>query len=137
MQRACDSCGKQYEAKRASSKYCGDTCRKRGGRGHLAAAPDPAAEPDRPHTPLSSTLVDSTRRQLEDTGRLDTWLGQQALAMAAIVAAGRGTPAGLAAASRELRETMTAALRGADTPASAVMRHRDEVARRRARAAGA
>lgn len=135
MQRSCDACGVAYEAKTPRSRFCKTNCRVAYSRGTrppagLAVVPSVPAEPP---PPLSATLVGATRRQLEQADRLDTWLGQQALALAEILASGRGTPAGLSAASRELRETMNAALRGADAPSSAVMRHRDELAARRAR----
>lgn len=39
MQRSCDDCGETYEAKRPTSKYCRDTCRKRSSR-----KPKPATE---------------------------------------------------------------------------------------------
>lgn len=134
MERSCDACGVPYEAKTGRSRFHNTACRVAFHRGARPPVGLKVAEPAPEPPPLSSTLVDATRQQLEDAGRLDTWLGQQALALAAILASGRGTPAGLSAASRELRETMTAALRGADAPTSAVMRHRDELAARRAKA---
>lgn len=134
VQRSCDACGEPYEAKTSRSRFHNANCRLRYSRGVRPPAGLKVAEVPPDPSPLSTTLVGATHRQLEEAGRLETWLGQQALAVAEILASGRGTPAGLAAASRELRETMTAALRGADAPSSAVMRHRDELAARRARA---
>lgn len=137
MKRSCDACGQTYEAKRQSSRFCKPNCRVAYSRGTRPPAELKVVEtPAEPASPLSTTLVGATRKQLEDANRLDTWLGQQALAVAEILASGRGTPAGLAAASRELRETMAAALRGAGAPGSAVLRHRDELAARRAKASG-
>lgn len=140
MRGTCPVCGKTFEGP-PSKRFCGGTCQKRARRGAVLVtadegAPAAGAEPTPapgPPPPLSDTLVGATRRQLEDVGRLDTWLGQQALALAEVLAGGRGTPAGLAAASRELRETMTAAMRGAGTPTSVLGQHRDEVAARRQR----
>lgn len=138
MWRACDACGIQYEAKTSKSRFHEPKCRVAYHRGARPPATLKVAPPPVPaDEPLSATLVGATRRQLEEAGRLDTWLGQQALALAQILATGRGTPSGLSSASKELRETMTAALRGADSPTSAVNRHRDELATRRQRAAGA
>lgn len=34
MKRKCDVCGKEYEAKRKTSKYCSNTCRSRASRAH-------------------------------------------------------------------------------------------------------
>lgn len=136
-QRPCASCGEMFTPIRANHRFHSDVCRVNGGRGKLQPVPDEdASSPpsDKPRAPqLSQTLVNATRRQLEDVGRLDTYLGQQALALASVLAVGKGTPSGLATISRELRETMTAALRGAGGPGSAVLKHRDEVAARRAR----
>lgn len=134
MQRDCDACGTSYEAKTNRSRFCSPNHRVSYARGMRPATVLTVADTPAEPSPLSATLVGATRRQLEDADRLDTWLGQQALALAEVLASGRGTPAGLSAVSRELRETMTAALRGADAPSSAVMRHRDELAARRAKA---
>lgn len=81
--------------------------------------------------------MEATRRRLVEAGRADTYLGQQAVVLARLLAEGTGTPSALAAVSRELRETMTAALRGADAQASAVQARRDEVAAMRAKRRGA
>jgi hypothetical protein len=140
VQRACDVCGGTYEAKRPSSRYCGRTCRVRasraGGVPRVASADEQTAAPDPKPPPLSATLVTATERQLRDVGRLDTWLGQQALALAGKLSSGRDTASGLAALSREFRATMEEALRGANAPASSLAKHRDELAARR-RASGA
>jgi hypothetical protein len=137
--RPCDACGTIYEAKTKRSRFHTPNCRVAYHRGvrppaHLSAVPPTEAAPP---PPLSETVVDTVRRDLERAGRLDTWLGQSALAMAKVLATGVGTPAGLSSANRELRETMAAALRGATTPGSAVVQHRDELAEWRAKNTGA
>lgn len=138
-QRPCASCGVPFTPIRANHRFHSDVCRVNGSRGKLQPVAAPAegaakqTAPSTPAPPLSETLVSATRKQLEEVGRLDTYLGQQALALASVLAVGKGTPSGLATISRELRETMTAALRGAGGPASAVLKHRDEVAARRAK----
>lgn len=138
MHRPCDTCGTIYEAKTKRSRFHNANCRVAYSRGtRPPVALKVAAQPDEKPAPLSETLVGAVRRDLERAGRLDTYLGQQALAMAAVVATGVGTPAGLSSANRELRETMTAALRGAAAPSSAVLAHRDELAAWRAKSAGA
>lgn len=104
MQKQCSSCGRDYEAKRATSRYCGDRCRKRAQR-----------EPDKAPTVLRVVDLDgmrdrgetlrpgggeageaseagyapgllevATARQVADAGRLDTALG-----VAAVIAARR------------------------------------------------
>lgn len=143
MWRPCEACGTVFEPIRANHRFHKATCRVDYARGvrpptALAAVPPeppaPTAAAGTPPAPppLSETVVDIVRRDLERVGRLDTWLGHSALAMAKVLATGSGTPAGLSSANKELRETMAAALRGADAPDSAVMKHRDEVAARRA-----
>lgn len=133
-QRPCASCGEMFTPLRANHRFDSDTCRVNAQRGKLQpVAEDAAGAAPKATPPLSETVVDRVRRDLEAAGRLDTWLGQSALAMAAVLAKGVGTPSGLSAANRELRETMTAALRGAGAPGSTVAAHRDEVAARRAR----
>lgn len=46
VERACDGCGKRYEARRVTSKYCGGTCRTRASRaaGRPAVAPAPVVQ---------------------------------------------------------------------------------------------
>ena len=122
MERPCDDCGRMYEAKRASSRFCGDTCKKRAQR-RPAGAPAPIAEAPEP----TSGLVEVTRRTLEDAGRLDTVLGQQALALAQRLASPRETGASVATMSRELRAVMAEALRGVAVAADGV----DEMKARR------
>lgn len=136
MERACDSCGEVYEAKRKTSRWCSERCRKRGQRGAVRVLPAVPAEESKTE-PFSVTLVRSTEQQLRDAGRLESWLGQHAVALAARISAGKDTSSGLAALSREFRTTMQEALRGADASGSAVLRHRDELAARRAKAQGA
>jgi len=54
-----------------------------------------------------------TERELEQAGRLDTRLGQMAVALAEKLAAGRDTGSAMAAVSREFRSVMDEAMRGA------------------------
>jgi hypothetical protein len=139
MQRRCDSCGKPYEAKRATSRFCGPNCRVRASRGVLA----PPVVADEPLTVLpggaspSSGLREATERRLVDAGCLDTWQGQAALDLARrIEGSAADTGSAYAALQRELRAAMAEALKGSATPQSAVSRHQDELARRRRRRGG-
>lgn len=107
MQRACDSCGKPYEAKRKASRFCSDTCRKRHQR-----SPKPAI-----FGPISSGLVNSvlyttTLQKLEAVGRVDTVAGQQALTLAERMSSPAETGAAVASLSRQLSATMAEALAG-------------------------
>ena len=123
MQRNCSSCGVLYEAKRPNSKYHNDTCRKRGQR-----APKPAAAVDIARAPvLSGGLVSAISRDLEAADRLDTYLGQAALVLASRIDSPMETGASIASMTKQLRETMADALKGAATVADAL----DELRNRR------
>lgn len=99
MRRICVTCGREYVAKRSDSRTCGETCRKRRTRGAVAM----------PELIEGNSLVEATRRELEEAGKVDTMLGQQALALAARMT-GTETPGGIASISRELRTVMAAAI---------------------------
>lgn len=128
MQRSCDACGRSYEAKRATSKYCGSNCRTRVSRAGGAPQPKVVVALDRP-TGLLGDLVDVTRRRLEAVDRLDTVLGLQAVFLAdQLVNGGRAeSGSSLASLSKELRAVMDAALEGVAKAADPV----DELRRRR------
>lgn len=127
-------CGKQYTPKRASSKYCGSTCRTRATRLRAEQPPAPAAAApaaDPPAQPsLPTLLVARTMQQLEEAGRLDTVLGQQALVLASRleVITALDTGASMAAVSKELRAVMTEAMTGvavAEDPIDELRRRRE------------
>lgn len=84
MQRTCARCGKPFEARRSTAKYCGSTCR--------------SAESLRPVTPeareeVANALLESIKppsplvlrieAELRAAGRLETAKGQMALELAA------------------------------------------------------
>jgi hypothetical protein len=125
MQRNCDYCGKPYEAKRKSSKYCSDTCRVKTSQhgGNVVTLP-PAGE-ERSADPTG--LVASITAELEQGGRLNTALGQQAVFLASRLAISPFDTS-LASMSRELREVMARALEGvavADDPLDELKRRRE------------
>ncbi len=117
-QRKCDSCGKSYVAKRANSRYCGATCRKRGQRsGSVKNAGKPKAGKvpeslDQLGEMLGADFVGSIRAELEAAGRLESSLGQQALLLARKLGTPMDTGSSSASLSRELRAVMAEALRG-------------------------
>ncbi|KQH75586.1 hypothetical protein AO501_25245 [Mycobacterium gordonae] len=76
-------------------------------------------------------LVAATKRELEAAGKLDSMLGQQALALAARMS-GADTVAGYASLSRELRTVMAAAI-GTAPAAPPAAGQGDEVDELRAR----
>ncbi|MEI4273915.1 hypothetical protein TEK04_19515 [Klenkia sp. LSe6-5] len=81
-------------------------------------------------------MVTQVRQRLSAVGRLDSWEGQAALELATNIAASKvDTLSARATATEKLGAAMDRALKGVDAPASAVQKHRDQLAeRRRARA---
>ena len=126
MQRQCDSCGNPYEAKRATSRYCGSTCRVRASRGALIT---PIREKRPPTGPAG--LVESVRRELEEAERLESYAGQAAVDLATRIEGGGDTGSAVASLHRELRATMAEALAGARVARSPLERMRDDLAERR------
>ena len=129
MQRRCESCGKTYEAARKTSKFCGGTCRVRASRGALA--PSEATLAVLPDPDPSSGLVAMVEKELRDAGRLDTFLGQAAVTLARRIMADQDTGSAIASLNREMRATVTEAMKGAAVARSAVDRRKDELAARR------
>lgn len=106
MERRCDRCGKAYEAKRPTSKYCSSSCRARQSTSpKVVEVPLP--------TPNGYTdLLSVTERELQDAGRLDTVLGRQALQLAGRISSPHETGASVASLSKEFRAVMEAAMDG-------------------------
>lgn len=103
MQKQCKSCSRDYAAKRDTSQYCSDRCRKRAQRSPANAPTvlavvdlDSMRERGETFRPAGDQGADdatgygvgmleaATRRQVEEAGRLDTALG-----VAAVIAARR------------------------------------------------
>lgn len=135
--RACESCGKQYDAKRPSSKFCGDTCRKRAQRAPKTSpspAP-PSREPapgilELPPDPFAGVVETTTRAELDAAGRTDSALGAAALAIARKVdAISHETGASAASVVKEHRAALAEALKGVATRANPL----DELTVRRER----
>lgn len=118
MQRKCDICGDDFEAKRKDARTCSSTCRNNRARG---AAKKPLRGED--------SLVGATRRELEEAGKADTVLGQLALSLAGRMS---GTVTGLAALSKEFRAVKAEAL-GASSAGSSSTPSTDGVDELRAR----
>jgi len=98
VQRICDVCGRDFEAKRRDAKTCSATCRSN--------KRNQSSPPDRDEIG-SNSLVKATTAELEAAGKVDTMLGQLAISLAGRMS---GTTTGLAALSRELRSVIDAAL---------------------------
>src|SRR5215217_6300658 len=83
MQRNCDYCGRPYEAKKATSRFCQTKCRVANNQrpeGRVAPVV-PIVETVR-ESGKDSPIVAQVKRELVDAGRLETALGQYALAAA-------------------------------------------------------
>lgn len=131
MQRPCDVCGEVYEAKRATSKYCSDRCKMRKARGAVTRSGGEKVAQLAPE-PTDGPVTAAALVTLRETERLETPLGQAALALARRVDVGRDTGAGLAALVKQFEATLTAATANVKSDASPLDRARDELAQRRA-----
>jgi hypothetical protein len=133
--RPCDICGTSYEAKRANSKYCSASCRKRASRGAVPLSetvtvlPGGGAGTDAPGPgPVESALLS----ELRHAERESSVLGQAALALARRVDAARDTGAGLASLVKQLEATAKAATADVKSADSRLDKARDQLAERRA-----
>jgi hypothetical protein len=79
MERPCDVCETTYAAKRTSSRYCSERCKKRAQRapvtqrsGKRRQARSNAAVVPIPQPDVTAGVAESTRRKLDEMGRLDT-----------------------------------------------------------------
>lgn len=125
MQKSCDVCGVDFDGHPAA-KYCGPTCRKRAQRrpGGVAAAPTSSV----PEEETDGAVTAATLKELREARRVDTALGQSALALARrIDGAARDSGASLASLAREHRATLAAALADAESAADPI----DELRARR------
>jgi len=126
MQRECDECGLAYDARRATSRFCSDTCGKRSQRARAAGIPPRAATLD-DHEAPPSELERVVTRELEAVGRLQSVAGQVALELAYRVASPHETGAAVASLAKQFREAMDRALAGVDRGADFL----DEIRARR------
>lgn len=127
MMRACVACGKPFEAKRSTAKYCGSSCRAKVSTGAVVLL---NAEPKSAPV-VASGLVETTRGTLAEAGRESSPLGMAALELAMTIASSETPPSAKAQLTREFRATLSEALAGA-AKASSPQQLRDEVAARRA-----
>lgn len=114
MTRSCDCCGREYEAKRSTSRYCSDVCRMRIKRGPNSPRLT-VVESTEPRTPGS--LLGSVMVELEAAGVLDTGAGRLAVKLATRIDDPNSNDSGsaVAALSRELRAVMAEAVTGRST----------------------
>ena len=123
MQRKCASCGRSYQAARPNSKFCGDTCRKRAQR-----SPKQSTIQTTKTAPVSADGLEAVAaRELAAADRLDTVLGQAALVLARRIESPMETGSSIASMTKQLRETLADALKGAQQVADPL----DEIRARR------
>ena len=101
MVRQCDVCSVEYIAKRRSSRFCSDRCRKRSQRGVATLAGHAKVVELASEDP--SPLVVTVIGELEAAGRLNSSLGQQAVLLAGRIGVPFDTGSSVAALSKELR----------------------------------
>lgn len=136
--RTCRSCGESIDGLAPSAKYCkAPACvtsrakaRKRRERvgDVLPILVDPTAY-------RAGSVLEATLRELEGAGVAGTVEGEVALALARRIDGQADTGSAMASLSRELRVTLAAALRLAESPADPIVdlqRHREERERRAA-----
>jgi len=110
--RECDTCAQPYEAKRSTSRYCSDLCRKRSQRG----------------TGESSGTYAALSAELDAAGVLGTGKASIVLALAEAMDSPSASASGKAALARELAAAMDRALadvKVADDPLDELSRLRD------------
>jgi hypothetical protein len=118
VRKQCAVCPAEFEAKRASARYCSERCKKRAQRSpdRAAAAAQPGKAPGLPAVLAPGGLLAATEAKLDAAGRLDGPEGQAALILAARIDLSpfsAETGASVAALVRQLHATLAVALAGA------------------------
>jgi hypothetical protein len=125
------TCGKKFQAAKANARFCSDKCRKRTRRSGADVVTIPTEEAK--ETPKLGPITSAALRELAEVGRLETALGQTALALARRLDHGlMETGSAYASLSKEFAVKMAEATRGVGV-ASAPQALQDELAARRAR----
>lgn len=127
MLKQCEFCGRGFEARRDSARFCGDTCKKRAQRAGTAA-PSVGSEAPSEDGPLAKITYDT----LDEAGVLETVAGAQALLLARRMETGHETGAAIAALSKQLQTIVDSALASVkrQDAMDEVTRKRDEKLRR-------
>lgn len=120
MDKACEHCSASFRAESPRARFCSAKCRK-GAFLKRHETPAPPAE-------RSGTTTERVRTELEAAGRLETWQGAAALALAERIDSSTAVM-GFAALVKQLEATMKGALDGAKVAADPV----DELRARRDR----
>lgn len=112
MLKPCGRCGKQFEAKRSTAKYCGSTCRSQASliRGEGGEVVPLNIVPPATSTDAESGLVAITRETLTAAKVVDTVPGQSALILAARIMAGQDTGSAMSSMVKQLAASTAEAL---------------------------
>lgn len=95
MRVKCEGCGKRFEAKRSTAKWCSDACRKRGSRSGATSTPGGKAA-----TAAGREFETATRSELVRLGKADSLEGKRLLLLASRMANPSETGSALAALSK-------------------------------------
>lgn len=101
IQRACDHCGKSYEAKRTTSRFCCSGCRRTAGKRRAGQVVDLPSG--------SAGVVGATETQLQTMGMIGSPLAASALVLAQRIDRAAESPesgSSLASMVKELRMTL-------------------------------
>ncbi|WP_202235285.1 hypothetical protein [Actinacidiphila reveromycinica] len=132
MVRTCD-CGKEFEAKRSSARYCSERCKKRAQRRPGGVEADVKVLPRPADDEGDGALAEVVRAELAAVARAETSAGQVALALARrIDGAEQESGASLAALVKEFRASLAAATAGAEVETDPIDELRAHVQRKRA-----
>lgn len=126
MSKTCAQCAASFDSPSPTARFCSARCRKAAFRARQEV---PAASLDRPAT--VGTTVEAVRAELEAAGRVDSYLGRAALALALRVDTSTAVM-GFGALVKELRATMDAATGGftiAGDPVDELRARRDRILR--------
>lgn len=116
MERACDACGTQYQAKRKTSRYCSDRCRMRSLRNAPAERPrlrvvseEPVVIGDVAVDLEHATILGAVLAELAEARAANTALARMAISHAKVLddPYSKDTASARAALSRELRAILT------------------------------
>lgn len=126
IRHSCQQCGASFEAKSPAARFCSARCRKASSRGTPGVGASDLSPVTFPVT--ARDTVTQVQAELVRAGRLDSYLGSAALALAARIDSATAVM-GFASLVKELRSTMQAATAGVAKAADPV----DEVKARRDR----
>lgn len=119
MNASCARCGASFVPRQVSSRFCSPQCRKDAYRARRKGEPEAVAQVVAFPVVAGTSVAQVARGELAAAGRLETHLGQAALALAERIDNARAVM-GFAQLVREFRVTMAEAVRDADDESDAL-----------------